>query len=426
MKHYQHTWYQGYYFKNKKRNRWEWNCRYINANGKHVRKHIYGNTGVDDRLPLESKVSEWLSHIDRISGKIILCKTENLGVAEWAEQWLALIKDTVKPRTYDFYKTLTNKYIIPAFEDVKLADLTTLKIQKYINDLYNDPEGKRSKKLSVTTVNSVRGTLRMIVKSAIDNEILSGKNPVKKVKLIKAQHKERIALSREQMLNFLDAANHNDYVFIDCKKRSKERENMVYLRHCIYGIIYLTMTNGMRIGETFSLRWKNIDFKSRCMHIVTTLGDKKNEVGTPKTETSNRKILLAEKTINLLKAWKKEQRNYAVAFGMLENFQKNDFVFANALGNSISYHNFIRRGWHKLCKYTKVPEGFTPHSMRHTFITLALQNQVPLKVVSEITGDDAKTILKTYAHVLPDAQKEAVEIMEKVFKIDTHKTDDTT
>ena len=47
------------------------------------------------------------------------------------------------------------------------------------------------------------------------------------------------------------------------------------------------------------------------------------------------------------------------------------------------------------------------HDLRHTHATLALTNGVPLHVVAARIGDDPRTLLKTYAHLLPTSDAEA-------------------
>ena len=55
------------------------------------------------------------------------------------------------------------------------------------------------------------------------------------------------------------------------------------------------------------------------------------------------------------------------------------------------------------------------HDLRHTYATLALLNDVPVKVVSEVLGHkDISTTLRTYAHVLPGMGKEATKTMDSV------------
>jgi integrase len=51
------------------------------------------------------------------------------------------------------------------------------------------------------------------------------------------------------------------------------------------------------------------------------------------------------------------------------------------------------------------------HVLRHTAITLMLTSGIPLHVVAARVGDDPKTILGTYAHLLPTSDAMAAEVV---------------
>jgi integrase len=49
------------------------------------------------------------------------------------------------------------------------------------------------------------------------------------------------------------------------------------------------------------------------------------------------------------------------------------------------------------------------HDLRHTHTTIALTSGVPLHVVAARIGDDPRVVLKTYSHLLPTSDAEAVD-----------------
>lgn len=51
----------------------------------------------------------------------------------------------------------------------------------------------------------------------------------------------------------------------------------------------------------------------------------------------------------------------------------------------------------------------TLHTLRHTSATLALTAGVPVHIVAARLGDDPKTLLGTYAHLLPRSDEIAAE-----------------
>ena len=58
------------------------------------------------------------------------------------------------------------------------------------------------------------------------------------------------------------------------------------------------------------------------------------------------------------------------------------------------------------------------HDLRHTFATIALQNGVDIKTVSDMLGHfSAGFTIDTYAHVTTSAQKEAAETTGSIFSV---------
>jgi integrase len=51
----------------------------------------------------------------------------------------------------------------------------------------------------------------------------------------------------------------------------------------------------------------------------------------------------------------------------------------------------------------------TMHIMRHIHASLALTSGVPLHVMAARLGDRPETVLKTYAHLLPQTDVQAAE-----------------
>lgn len=53
-----------------------------------------------------------------------------------------------------------------------------------------------------------------------------------------------------------------------------------------------------------------------------------------------------------------------------------------------------------------LPDWFTPHVCRHTWVTLAMGAGVPIETVSAMTGDNITTLQKTYSHVKTETHRE--------------------
>ena len=82
-------------------------------------------------------------------------------------------------------------------------------------------------------------------------------------------------------------------------------------------------------------------------------------------------------------------------------YEDQDLVFCDEIGRPI-YPTRLGERFVKARKAAGIPSG-TLHILRHTSATLALTAipPVPLHVVGGRLGDDPKTVLATYAHLLP-------------------------
>jgi len=82
-------------------------------------------------------------------------------------------------------------------------------------------------------------------------------------------------------------------------------------------------------------------------------------------------------------------------------------MFADALGGPIGPQR-LTEWFSERRKGAGIPTG-TLHTLRHTAATLALTAGVPVHIVAARLGDDAKTVLSTYAHLLPQSDEMAAE-----------------
>jgi integrase len=90
-------------------------------------------------------------------------------------------------------------------------------------------------------------------------------------------------------------------------------------------------------------------------------------------------------------------------------YDDHDLVFADEIGQPI-HPQRITEWFRALRKAAKIPTG-SLHVLRHTAITLMLTSGIPLHVVAARVGDDPKTILGTYAHLLPTSDAMAAEVV---------------
>jgi integrase len=85
-------------------------------------------------------------------------------------------------------------------------------------------------------------------------------------------------------------------------------------------------------------------------------------------------------------------------------------VFCQEDGSPLNPHRFTE-AFDRHVKAAKLPR-IRLHDLRHTWATLALQQGIHPKVVSEVLGHSTIAItLDTYSHAIPTMQETAVELV---------------
>jgi integrase len=101
----------------------------------------------------------------------------------------------------------------------------------------------------------------------------------------------------------------------------------------------------------------------------------------------------------------------------LERFLKQNESASYVLGTPgsirFAFETALRRAEKVLAaagrpERAKAMRRTTPHTLRHTWATLAAQNRVPLWEIAGVLGDTISTVTKNYAHHNPDFLRDAV------------------
>jgi integrase len=138
--------------------------------------------------------------------------------------------------------------------------------------------------------------------------------------------------------------------------------------------------------------------------------------GPPKSWRSERSITLDGGTVDSLRRHREAQRLERTLAA--DAYEDDDLVFANELGQPIAPQR-ISEQFISYRKAAGVPTG-SLHTLRHTATTLALSAGVPLHVVAARMGDDPRTMLSTYAHLLPQSDAIAAEAVASVLAPSSH------
>ena len=90
------------------------------------------------------------------------------------------------------------------------------------------------------------------------------------------------------------------------------------------------------------------------------------------------------------------------------DFSENDYIFLGKRGGRLK-SEIIQRLIRQIRKRIILPNNATPHSLRHTFATLLLQNFVDLRSIQELLGHSSLSTTQKYTAVSNDHLKKILE-----------------
>lgn len=172
-----------------------------------------------------------------------------------------------------------------------------------------------------------------------------------------------------------------------------------------YAFFHLLAYSGMRKSEGFALMWRDIDFMNNEIRITKAVArGKKGLYLGPTKNGLPRTIKLDDKTMELLKMWKKEQaEKYSErGFNTLKKinlyFQIQKMIYTNP-------YQWLKRVLDKF-----LLEPITTHGLRHTHCSLLFEAGATIKEVQVRLGHiDMKTTLDVYTHVTEKAKASTIE-----------------
>lgn len=301
---------------------------------------------------------------------------------DYLTEWFQTKRRSIGIQTAQVYEHYLNSRIIPKLGNIAIAELSTLHIQSYINNLQENG-------LSSSTVKKNYEIIRNSLEHAIDFGLIQN-NVALKVKLPKAERKELMVWDEDEVNRFLQTAKEDRY----------------------YIVFYLAVTTGMRQGEILGLRWSDVNLKDGLLSIRQTLShDGKTFINGAKTKASLRTIALSEATIKKLQNHKMISSQEKLAIG--PGYLNHNLVISTQIGSPVNPAN-IRRSFNRLTEVACLPR-IRFHDLRHTHASLLLSKGINIKVISERLGhSNIKITLDTYSHVLPTMQKEAMQKLDEM------------
>ena len=319
-------------------------------------------------------------------------------------QWLdEYVKPSNSDNTYDVYKRIIIKRIIPSIGSVRLCDLKSYHIQTFINTSRKIKK-KNGESISETTLQKYYGVINTALNRAVKLQLIY-QNPCSFVDTPKRNRFKSNYLSITEykvIYNSLNEKNYDDYIF-------KLALN-------------LTIETGLRRGEMCGLCWDDIDFDNKTITVSRCLKRIENNYNIGDTKTHTERILpISDLLINQLKKHLILQKENRLKYGNFytKNFFNNieyNLLFTKENGEYITPSRFLQRLKRK-CTKNNINKNIRWHDLRHTNATFLIQQGVNMKIIQERLGHaNFSTTADIYSHVSTDMSRVATDKLLEILK----------
>ncbi|GAA4898044.1 tyrosine-type recombinase/integrase [Streptomonospora salina] len=352
-------------------------------------------------------------------------------VGEWLNEWLAGKKKLAASTRLSYQGHITN-YLAPHLGWVRLDKLGTGHLQTMFEAIEETNDHIRTSRasddaqvrasvhgmrtVSVSTEHRIRATLRSALSAAVSRPDLPLQvNVASHIELESAPGPKPVVWSAERVARFRKTGEVPAPVMVwtpEQTGRFLERAR----RDRLYALFHLIALKGPRRGEAVGLEWDSVRLDDGAIGITTQVVQLgwDTAVSTPKSAAGRRTITLDEDTVDVLKPWRKRQRQERLKAG--EAWVESGRVFTHPDGTG------LHPGWVSglFCRIA-AEAGLPPislHGLRHGAASLSLAAGVDVKVVSSELGHSTTSFTQdTYQSVFPDVAKAAAEATAKLLPL---------
>ncbi len=180
--------------------------------------------------------------------------------------------------------------------------------------------------------------------------------------------------------------------------------------------ITLTLLTGLRRGELLGLEWDDVNWEEKTITIQRTsqyIPGKGIFTDTPKNKSSKRIVHVSPEVIKILIEQRQWQERQSKRLG--EKWNTSNRIVTNENGGT-PYPDSLTHWFAEFVKKNDLPK-INIHSLRHTYATLCIANDVPLTTVSAQMGHTTVgTTANIYAHAIKSSQIMAANKIGKMFE----------
>jgi integrase len=296
-------------------------------------------------------------------------------------------------KTLQEYRGCADRLIRPHLGGIALAKLRPARIAEWVATLLKrggksakNADGKLVERaLSAKSVYHAFTLLNGAMRFALRMELI-GRNPCEAATRPSIKRSDAKALSADEVTRLLDAA------------QSTRWEQF----------LTLALSTGARRGELCGLSWDDYDVENVTLTIRHSLSQTRHGIALKATKTGRTRTLPLSRVANdALRSQRALQARERLASGRLY-VNDDGAIFADELGRRMT-------PMAATCAFDRIARkaGISTtrlHDLRHTAATTLLLAGVDVRTAAGVLGHASPTItLSTYAHLMPEAQRDAVD-----------------
>ena len=289
----------------------------------------------------------------------------------------------------------------------KLSEIDTEDVKRYVNYLKTTPQDSTGEPFGAATVQHCFSTLRNVLRYAKRLKYIK-EDPCADLSDKEKPHREK------KPIDFMDSKEAKR--FLACL----DKEALFW--KCM---MHLLIATGLRRGEACGLQWGDLDKDKLTLSVVRNVTlDKSADNGLHigKTKTGESRVvpvsqrlydmlasLKAEREYNLSE--KDENGNVTAQFIIMSN----GFIFSNAVDPYRPIRPDSVTTWVRRFVEKNSLKNVSPHDLRHSAASLALEAGADLKEIQELLGHkDPSTTMKFYAGVTEEVKRRTVDGIESL------------
>jgi len=293
--------------------------------------------------------------------------SDSYTVAEAVRDWLEKGTRGLGDNTIETYRILVDKHLISQIGVHKLKKLTADQVDEWLDGLASE--------LSTATLHKLHSALKRAIHQAQARD-KAGRNVAELVTAPRGREgRPSKALTLDQAIDVLAQAR----------------------SHWLYAYVALSLLTGVRTEEARALQWSHVVAwvqDARRWQPVTDAGFDHEKFavyvwrsvragGDTKTAKSRRTLEVPDEVARALRQHHTKQAARRLRAG--EGWHDQDLVFCTRNGKPLAAGN-VRRAFRSITKAAGIGEDWTPRELRHTFVSILSDNDVPIEKIADLVG----------------------------------------